>query len=195
MGKYNKEELEDLLLTKKVSYEAAGRLYGVTGNAIKKAAKRLGITLSAKRAINPSEVEYKNNIKIDRRCKYCGNPIDYTHKEFCSYKCLKLSRRDDYIKKWLEGKETGFYDINGKDINNYLREYLLEKVNYRCQKCGWGETNQFTGRVPLQIHHIDGDCTNNLMDNLIVLCPNCHSLTENYGSRNKDSRRIRYKGN
>lgn len=195
MGKYNKEELEDLLLTKKVSYEAAGRLYGVTGNAIKKAAKRLGITLSAKRAINSSEVEYKNNIKIDRRCKYCGNPIDYTHKEFCSYKCLKLSRRDDYIKKWLEGKETGFYDINGKDINNYLREYLLEKVNYRCQKCGWGETNQFTGRVPLQIHHIDGDCTNNLMDNLIVLCPNCHSLTENYGSRNKDSKRIRYKGN
>ena len=39
MSKYKKEELEELLLVKKVSYEAAGRLYEVSGNAIKKAAK------------------------------------------------------------------------------------------------------------------------------------------------------------
>ena len=71
MSKYKKEELEELLLVKKVSYEAAGRLYEVSGNAIKKAAKRFGIILPAKRTINPSEIEYKNSTKIDRRCKYC----------------------------------------------------------------------------------------------------------------------------
>lgn len=37
MSKYNKEELENLILTRNLSYEAIGRLYGVTGNAIKKA--------------------------------------------------------------------------------------------------------------------------------------------------------------
>ena len=56
MSKYKKEELEELLLVKKVSYEAAGRLYEVSGNAIKKAAKRFGIILPAKRTINPSEI-------------------------------------------------------------------------------------------------------------------------------------------
>lgn len=191
MSKYKKEELEELLLVKKVSYEAVGRLYEVSGNAIKKAAKRFGIILPAKRTINPSEIEYKNSTKINRRCKYCGKSIDYTHKEFCSYKCLRLSRRDSYIKRWLKGEETGFYNVGGKDINSYLRDYLLEEANYKCQRCGWGEVNPFTGKVPLQIHHINGDCTNNSKDNLIVLCPNCHALTENYGSRNKNSKRIR----
>ena len=102
-----------------------------------------------------------------------------------------MSRRDNYIKRWLKGEETGFYNVGGKDINPYLRDYLLEEANYKCQRCGWGEINPFTGKVPLQIHHINGDCTNNSKDNLIVLCPNCHSLTENYGSRNKNSKRIR----
>ena len=37
-------------------------------------------------------------------------------------------------------------------------------------------------RIPLEIHHIDGDCTNNKMENLQLLCPNCHSLTSNFGS-------------
>ena len=32
------------------------------------------------------------------------------------------------------------------------------------------------------MHHIDGDCTNNKMENLQLLCPNCHSLTSNFGS-------------
>ena len=45
MSKYNKEELEDLLVTQNLSYEAVGRIYGVTGNAVRKAAKRLGIKL------------------------------------------------------------------------------------------------------------------------------------------------------
>lgn len=43
MSKYNKEELENLILIQNLPYEAIGRMYGVTGNAIKKAAIRLGI--------------------------------------------------------------------------------------------------------------------------------------------------------
>lgn len=191
INKYNKEDLENLLLVKKLSYEEVGRLYGVTGNAIKKAAKRRNIPLIARRSINPSEIEYKSSIKINKICKYCGKLLDCTYKEFCSFKCLKLNRRDNYIKRWINGKEVGFYNNNGKDMNSYLRSYLLEEANYRCQKCGWGEINPFTEKIPLQIHHIDGNCINNSKDNLIVLCPNYHSLTENYGSRNRNSKRVR----
>ena len=63
----------------------------------------------------------------------------------------------------------------------------MEKNNCKCEKCGWGETNEFTGNIPLQVHHIDGDCKNNREENLQLLCPNCHSLTENFGSRNKNA--------
>lgn len=49
MSKYNKEELENLILVQNLSYEAIGRLYGVTGNAIKKAASRLEINPTIKK--------------------------------------------------------------------------------------------------------------------------------------------------
>lgn len=62
MSKYNKEELKNLIFAKNLSYEAIGRMYGVTGNAIKKAAKRLGIQLKPRRCINPCEDFVKNAV-------------------------------------------------------------------------------------------------------------------------------------
>lgn len=63
----------------------------------------------------------------------------------------------------------------------------MGKYNYKCQLCGWGEMNKYTNKVPLQVHHIDGNSENNNEDNLLLLCPNCHSLTENFGSKNKNA--------
>ena len=51
-----------------------------------------------------------------------------------------------------------------------------------CEECGlemW--QNQ---PIPLEIHHIDGDRTNNCVDNLMILCPNCHALTDTYRGKN-----------
>ena len=61
----------------------------------------------------------------------------------------------------------------------------------KCEKCGWGEKNPITNTTPLQIHHIDGNCKNNKEENLQLLCPNCHSLTETFGRLNKNSTRKR----
>ncbi len=41
--------------------------------------------------------------------------------------------------------------------------------------------------IPLELHHKDGDNTNNELDNLELLCPNCHALTDNYRGRNKQA--------
>ena len=59
--------------------------------------------------------------------------------------------------------------------------------------CGWNQENQFTHIIPLQVHHIDGDCTNNKEENLQLLCPNCHSLTETFGNKNLHSKRYKLK--
>lgn len=67
---------------------------------------------------------------------------------------------------------------------------MFEKFNNKCQLCGWGIENPFTHKIPLQVHHIDGNCLNNKEDNLQLLCPNCHSLTATFGSLNKNSKRI-----
>ena len=52
-----------------------------------------------------------------------------------------------------------------------------------CEQCGLSE---WLGQdIPLEIHHINGINTDNRLDNLILLCPNCHALTDNYRGRAK----------
>ena len=120
-------------------------------------------------------------------CLNCGKRIKNKQK-YCSSKCQKDHQYKEYIERWKSGKETG---VTGQyATSHYIKRYLLEKYNYKCSQCGWGEINPITNKVPLQIHHIDGDCLNNREENLQLLCPNCHSLTETFGNLNKNSKRI-----
>lgn len=128
------------------------------------------------------------------KCLNCGrefHPRYSSLKIFCSIKCQQEYKYKEYIRKWKNGEESGTKaDIT---YSNHIRRYLLEKYNNKCQLCGWGRVNEYTGRVPLQVHHIDGDCTNNKEENLQLLCPNCHSLTDNFGRRNKNAAKGRSK--
>ena len=185
MSKYNKEELENFILVQNLSYEAVGRIYGVTGNAIKKAAKRLGIELPPRRKINPSEKLNKGNSNKIRYCLNCGKELDYTAKKYCSHFCQSEYEYSSYIERWKRGEENG----GKKEVSTYVRKYLFLKNNSKCEKCGWGEIHPVTKLVPLQIHHLDGNYLNNKEENLQLLCPNCHALTETYGSLNNGNGR------
>jgi hypothetical protein len=89
----------------------------------------------------------------------------------------------------LNGNYNGI--IGSNQLSKTIRNYLLNEVGCKCQKCGWGEINPITNVVPLEIHHKDGNCMNNNRENLEVLCPNCHSLTPNYKSLNNSGRENR----
>ena len=187
MGKWEseKENLDRLINVEKVSYEEIGRKYQCSGANIKKVAKSLGINIPQRRKINPSETF--NKIEEDHRCLNCGKLIDRRNR-FCNNTCYAEYERKQYIQRWKEKQETG--TIGKDDIATAVRLYLREKYNNSCQICGWSVINEYTGIVPLQIHHIDGDCTNNYEDNLQLLCPNCHALTDNFGSRNENCTRV-----
>lgn len=124
-----------------------------------------------------------SEVYTDQFCKNCGKEITTVtvKKEFCCMRCKFEYERAEKINNWLKEPEK----YNTHYILDFIRDYLIEKSDNKCSKCGWSEVNQFTCKIPLQIHHIDGDCTNNRIENLEVLCPNCHSLTDNFCSRNK----------
>lgn len=185
--KDKKDELDRLINIEKLSYEEIGRLFKCTGSNIKSRAKQLGIVLPVKRKVNPKETFNRGSAKLGT-CKNCGkNFVLYqgTNGIYCSKHCQLEFQYKEWVKRWKNGEEDG---LSGEfALSKHLRRYIFEKNECRCEKCGWGEVNVFTNKVPLQIHHIDGDCKNNKEENLQLLCPNCHSLTGNFGKRNKNA--------
>ena len=88
-----------------------------------------------------------------------------------------------YINRWKLGEVSG---AKGEvEVSNHIRRYLHNKYDNKCCQCGWNEINIHTNKVPLEINHKDGNWRNNQESNLDLLCPNCHALTPNHGSRNK----------
>ena len=100
-------------------------------------------------------------------------------------------QKEDKIKLWKEGLHNG---MRGKTSTaRFIREYKLEQCGNKCERCGWDKTNPYTGKKPLELEHIDGDFSNNKEENLIILCPSCHSLTPSYKGANKNKGRPRAK--
>lgn len=88
---------------------------------------------------------------------------------------------------WSEGNLTWAIGMTQHPISQsrYLRKLLIRFEGARCSRCGWQGVNPYSGKTPLQLEHIDGDCTNNTYANIALLCPNCHSLTPTFGGLNR----------
>ena len=114
-------------------------------------------------------------------CSICGKEFFSLKKEqqFCSPNCYKQFQREKLLNEWLNNG----YNFPTK-ILLCIRKYLYKSRNYKCEICGFEGYNKKTGNTILQIHHIDGDSTNNTKNNLQVLCPNCHAMTENFMALN-----------
>lgn len=80
-----------------------------------------------------------------------------------------------------------------------IEEYLVENSTYQsfklakrllkegykkhmCEMCS--NTEWFGLPIPLELHHINGVNTNNKLENIQLLCPNCHAQTDNYRGKN-----------
>lgn len=134
--------------------------------------------------------------KMERfKCEVCEKAVG--HREHPSRRravhkaCLSAATRAAFEARWKAGER----DISrGKGHNRRLRwlarQVLLHRAKRRCERCGWGEVNPYTGRVPLETDHVNGDPFDDRYENVAVLCPNCHALTSTYKGANKGKGRV-----
>jgi 5-methylcytosine-specific restriction endonuclease McrA len=150
---------------------------------------------------------YERNIKM-KKCDYgCGLEAKFTLKNgklcckehYNSCEAIK-NKNSDGLKRAYKEKRKNCDHFDGKrgwskgkllyekdeifSYNNFSGEYIKKAIFHfyifenKCYSCGiikWNDKD-----IPLEIHHLDGDCNNNDIDNLTILCPNCHSQTYNY---------------
>lgn len=78
------------------------------------------------------------------------------------------------------------YLNNNFPITSHRLRLRLISENIFEHKCSSCDLNTWKDRpIPLELDHIDGNHSNNNLDNLRLLCPNCHSLTDTFRGKNK----------
>jgi hypothetical protein len=79
--------------------------------------------------------------------------------------------------------------VAGRYTSTYNLKQRLFRAGLKkpaCELCGWCERAP-DGRIPVELDHINGDRNDNRLENLRVLCPNCHSLQPTHRGLNKKS--------
>lgn len=101
----------------------------------------------------------------------------------------EAARRGDVTPR-PRGEPLERYLVRGRRVNRmHLKARLIAAglKPDRCERCGAGD---WRGRpLSVALHHVNGDGCDNRLENLQLLCPNCHSQTPNYGGRNTKVRR------
>jgi len=77
---------------------------------------------------------------------------------------------------WNRGQRTK--DWSDYTRVSYLKKHIIKERGYSCEWCNLNEWR--SQKITLEIDHIDGDRTNNSLENLRLLCPNCHSQTTTF---------------
>jgi hypothetical protein len=90
----------------------------------------------------------------------------------------KLNIKTDHWKGQAWNKGQQLKDWSKYKQTKHFRKHLLKERDFKCESCNRKTWNK--KQIPLEIHHVDGDRTNNKLDNLKVLCCNCHATTETW---------------
>ena len=78
--------------------------------------------------------------------------------------------------------------VTQKILRGYVERHNI--LEYKCVNCGC-DGNWQGGKISLEIDHKNGDNTDNTVENLRYLCPNCHALTDTYRGKNKALKSVR----
>lgn len=145
-----------------------------------------------------SEEEFAQLVKESRSFQDLAQRIGYKKEGGGTQTALKeaVKERGLDISHFLGqgwNKDNHDYSTFAKDsVKKNGRTTLKAIINLRGRKCECCGLTEWLGEpINLEIHHIDGNHNNNELENIQLLCPNCHSYTDNYCGKNINTGKIK----
>lgn len=183
----DKERLQQYIEDGKSSYRIA-KAEGVSPSTIKYWLKKHN--LKTKLNSNYNNYTDEDIIKFAAETKSIAQLLTKLGKKprGGNYHCIKnkLQKLNINTSHWTGqawNKDAQLKDWSDYYTNGSCRKILLKERGYCCEQCKLSEWFGFI--LPIEMHHIDGNRLNNDKINLILLCPNCHSITDNFKGKNK----------
>jgi hypothetical protein len=119
-------------------------------------------------------------MQLESACLFCKNIFHYNPHQQTGKYCSNRCQQDYQMIQKINTRTASAGTVKG---------YLIKQYGAKCSLCDWDKLNSKTNKCPIELDHIDGDSKNNSLANCRLLCPNCHSLTENYKALNKGNGR------
>lgn len=158
---------------------------------MKERKKRALINFIAKEQL---EEAIKNSTSTDGIIRYLGFVSTGNTRDKIKRKCKEFNIEYPNFPKSNKGRKFGFkYPIEYYAVKNGNKKHRRMILNqlvkrgirpYKCELCGieavWNDKP-----LVLQLHHINGINNDNRLENVQILCPNCHSQSDSFRGRNK----------
>ncbi len=165
-----------------ISYKNIRQETGYSSATISYHTRKLGIQKISRPSYDWGlvQIDIENGMSISDLCnKYGFCKASYTN----AAKVGKITKAIRFSEMSAEELQETF---NGKLAGSYHRKLFrkhLSNQGWRCSEC---EIEEWRGKkLTLEVDHIDGNPRNNILSNLRLLCPNCHSTTDTWRGRNK----------
>jgi Zn finger protein HypA/HybF involved in hydrogenase expression len=131
----------------------------------------------------------KNSLSMSSACAKLGLHFNTFKRRAIKLKCYKPNKSGKGIKKLRKTGKFSLQNILEGEYPEYqtnklkLRLIKEEIIKNKCFKC---DITEWQGEpLVLELNHIDGNRHNHNLNNLQLLCPNCHSQTKNFRGKNK----------